>query len=143
VQAVEKVFDGYTSFSYRPGTPVPPRSQWARHEWRITTPLVPLTLTDDPPPQVTVSRVKGRVHLAVRSPVAVSGSPLFMDSIRCWTSPSGMWVNQHVPWTVAPGDRFSSPIQRHCPSAEPWHAVIGWPDHRVAFVSYANVFSIP
>src|SRR5947209_16537598 len=25
VQAVEKVFDGYTSFSPRPGTPIPPR----------------------------------------------------------------------------------------------------------------------
>jgi hypothetical protein len=143
VQAVEKVFDGYTSFSSRPGTPTPPRSQWATHQWRVVTPFVPLTLTHEPAPVVAVSRTGGWVLLAARSRVAVSGSPLFMDSIRCWTGPSMMWTNQHVPWTPARGNRFSNSFERHCPSPQPWHAVIGWPNHRVAFISYADVGTIP
>jgi hypothetical protein len=90
----------------------------------------------------TVSRTGGRVHLVARSRVAVSGSPLFMDSIRCWTGRSTMWTSQHVPWTPARGNRFSSPVDRRCPSPQPWHAVIGWPNHRVAFISYADVGGI-
>jgi hypothetical protein len=143
VQAVEKVFDGYTSFSSRPGTPTPPRSKWATHQWKVATPFVPLTLTSELAPVVTVSRTGGRVHLVARSRVAVSSSPLFMDSLRCWTGRSTMWTSQHVPWTRARGDRFSSPVDHHCPSLQPWHAVIGWPNHRVAFISYADVARIP
>ena len=83
------------------------------------------------------------MRLVARSRVAVSGSPLFMDSVRCWTGRNSMWTNQHVPWTQARGNRFSSAADQHCPSAQPWHAVIGWPNHRVAFVSYADVGKIP
>ncbi len=143
VQAVEKVFDGYTSFSSRPGTPTPARSTWATHQWQVATPFVRLSLTGEPAPVIAVSHIGGRVHLVARSPVAVSGSPLFMDSIRCWTSHSTMWTSQHVPWTTARGNRFSSSVDRHCPSPQPWHAVIGWPDHRVAFISYTDVGKIP
>lgn len=150
VQAVEKVFDGHpaeglghTSFSARAGTPTPPGSRWAQHQWRITTPFVPLTLTDEPAPAVSVSRSRGRVQVLVRPAGPVAGPPYFMDSIRCWTGPSTMWVNQHVDWTAAWDNRFSSPIDQHCPSRQPWHAVIGWPDHRVAFISYVNVPQVP
>lgn len=142
VQAVEKVFDGYTSFSSRPGTPTPPRPTWARHQWRVTTPFVALTVTREPAPVVAVFRSGGRVHLAARTRVSVPGSPLFMDSVRCWTGPSTMWTSQHVPWTRARGNRFSSPVKQHCSSPQPWHAVIGWPNHRVAFISYADVRKI-
>lgn len=143
VQAVEKIFDGYTSFGARPGTPTPPRSRWAQHEWRVATPFVSLTLTNEPAPKLIISRSAGRVRVIARPAAPVQGAPLFMDSLRCWTGPSTMWTNQHVPWAVARGGRFSSSVDRHCPSRQPWHAVIGWPNHRVAFISYADVSLLP
>jgi len=36
VQAVARVADGYTSFRARPGTPMPTRSQFARHLWWVS-----------------------------------------------------------------------------------------------------------
>jgi hypothetical protein len=104
---------------------------------------VALTLTREPAPVVTVARAGRRVHLVARSRVDVSGLPLFMDSIRCWTGPSTIWTNQHVPWTPARDNRFSSSVNPCCPSPQPWHAVIGWANHRVAFISYADVGKVP
>jgi hypothetical protein len=139
VQAIARVADGYTAYSAPPGAPPPQPSLFARQLWRVTTPFTWLTLTKEPPPAVSVSRSRTRIYARVHAASPLSGDPLYMDSINCWTGKGTMWTNQDIPWKVAHGDAFSTPIYPHCPSRQPWKAVVGWPNHRVAFVNIPDV----
>lgn len=142
VQAVTRVANGYTAFQYGPGTPTPPRSAWATHLWHIASPWVHLNLTQDQAPRVGVTRTGNQLHVTVAAPWPTSGSMFYMDSARCWTGKGTMSTPQHVPWTRAQGNQFTTTLTPHCPSKQPWHAVVGWPDHRVTFISYADAATI-
>lgn len=142
VQAVTRIADGYTAFSYRPGTPTPPRSAWAKDLWHIASPWVHLSLTREPAPAVRVTRSGSHIHVTVQVPWPASGPMFYMDSARCWTGKGTMSTPQDVPWRRARGHQFTGTLTSHCPSRQPWHAVVGWSNHRVAFISYANVATI-
>jgi hypothetical protein len=142
VQAVMRVLGGYSGFSARPGTPMPDPSQFAHHMWRITTPFVSLKLTNEPAPSISIHRAGIELIARVRSAVPATGPALFMDSIRCWTGRSTMWSQGHQPWTATRDDLFATTTYSHCPSRQPWHAVVGWPNHRVTFIDIPNVASV-
>lgn len=142
VRAVSRVADGYTAYTDG-GPPVsPPRIAWAHHLWGIATPWIHLTLRTERAPTATVSRESNRIRVTVHAPWRTTGPMFYMDSARCWTGPGTMSTEQHISWTRAPGASFTSALQRSCPSRQPWHAVVGWPDHRVLFLSYADAARI-
>jgi hypothetical protein len=142
VRAVARAADGYTSLVNKPGTPTPPASARARHLWHVASPWLRLALTHEAAPIVKVTRGGNHLHITATAPWATSGPMLYMDSARCWYHGSVMGVNQHVSWTDAQQGQFISVLSPHCPSAQPWRAVIGWSDHRVAEVSYGNASAI-
>jgi hypothetical protein len=138
VQAVDRVADGYIALSSGPGTSPPPRFKWASHVWKVTSPFLSVSLTGESPPAVRVVR-RGGIVVAIFTPPRVAiGRPFYMDSTYCSTGPSGGWSSQHLPWTIAPHNWISVPVYPYCKQRQWWHAVIGWPDHAVAFVRYVR-----
>lgn len=140
IRAVSRVADGYTAFTGPPGSL--PRSAWAHHLWHISSPWIHLALRAEKAPSVTITRTGTRLHVAVHAPWKASGPMFYMDSSRCWTGHGTMSSPQHVPWTPAAGPGFTTSLTAHCPSRQPWHAVVGWSNHRVLLISYADAARI-
>jgi hypothetical protein len=136
IRAVSRVADGYTAFTGPPGSV--PRSAFAHHLWHISSPWMHLALRTEKAPGATITRTANRLHVAVHAPWRTSGPMFYMDSSRCGITSA----IQHVPWKRAPGAHFTTSLTPRCRSMQPWHAVVGWRNHRVLFISYADAARI-
>lgn len=128
LQAIVLVANGYISArgSIRP-------SAMASRVWHIPTAFGAIKLMREPPPTVKLTHTPLMATATFRPQPGVRGPAYFMDSSYCSTG-NGGWTDQNIPWTVARTNHISLHYYRYCTTKQWLHAVIGWPDHAVAYV---------
>jgi hypothetical protein len=107
----------------------------------ITMPPVVITLRDEPAPVVHVS-TSPSLQAVVTPPHPMSGSMYYLDQTACATatetsSEGEGWVSQPTS-VVTPVFSDGSSDLSSCTGRRIWHALVGWLNHPVAYLSYQD-----
>lgn len=100
-------------------------------EHALAGPLLPLTLTDEATPAVTVAETP-TLHATITPPTGVSGSPYFVEQTQC--ADNGMSTGRG--WQAAPTNVLTPEFATDCVSPRAWVALVGWLNHPVVSIDY-------
>jgi hypothetical protein len=100
-------------------------------EHAIQGPTLPLTLTDEAPPTVTVM-VTPTLHATITPPPGVSSPPYFVEQTQC--ADNGISTGRG--WQAAATNDLTPQFATDCSTPRAWVAVAGWLDHPVANIDY-------
>lgn len=96
--------------------------------------FVPLALTDEAAPAVTVSDTP-TIHATITPPAGTVGPPYFVEQTLC----TGKDIyGDSRGWDVAPSDDLIPGFSSDCVSNRKWIAYAGWLGHPVANIDYAE-----
>jgi hypothetical protein len=107
----------------------------------ITMPPVAVTLRDEPAPVVHVS-TSPSLQAVVTPARPMSGSMFYLDQTACATTAGTYetgegWVARKTA-VVTPIFRDASSDPSSCAGTRTWHALVGWLNHPVTYLSYQD-----
>lgn len=92
---------------------------------------LPLTLTYEAPPLVTITTIP-TLHATITPPPGVSASPYFVEQTRCADND----IMTGRGWQGANTDVLTPEFATDCTKPGAWVAVAGWLNHPVASIDY-------
>jgi hypothetical protein len=100
-------------------------------ELEVHGPILPLTLTHEALPRVTVIETP-TLHATITPPPGVSAPPYFVEQTRCADND----IMTGRGWQAAPTDDLTPEFATDCTKPGAWVAVAGWLNHPVASIDY-------
>lgn len=105
-------------------------------EHDVHGPILPLTLTDEAPPPVSVSEIPA-LHATITPPpgVSVSVSPYFIEQTQCT---GNGFVSTGRGWQAANTNGLTPEFPADCITPHEWIAVAGWLNHPVVDIAWSG-----
>jgi hypothetical protein len=103
-------------------------------EHDIHGPTLPLTLTDEAPPPVTVTGTP-TLHATITPPPGVSAPPNFVEQTQCTGNGT---VSTGRGWQAASTNVLTPEFPTDCVTPHKWIAVAGWLNHPVVDIAWSG-----
>lgn len=103
-------------------------------EHDIHGPTLPLTLTDEAPPPVTVTGTP-TLHATITPPPGVSAPPYFVEHTQC--TGNGL-VSTGRGWQAANSNLLTTEFPSGCVTPHMWIALAGWLNHPVVDIAWSG-----
>lgn len=103
-------------------------------EHSIQGPTLPLTLTDEAPPTVTVGETP-TIHATITPPPGVSAPPYFIEQIQCTGNGT---ISAGRGWQAANTNVLTPEFPSDCITPHKWIAVAGWLNYPVVDLAWSG-----
>jgi hypothetical protein len=100
----------------------------------IHGPTLPLTLTDEAPPPVTVTETP-TLHATIAPPPSVTAPPYFVEHTQC--TGNGL-VSTGRGWQAANSNLLTPEFPSGCVTPHMWIALAGWLNHPVVDIAWSG-----